>query len=97
MAEFTYNNAKNASTSHTSFELNCNYHLRISSENKVDPYLRSHSADEVAKELRELILICKQNLLHAQELQKQAHNKSVKPCSYVVSEKVWLNGKYIKI
>ena len=26
MAEFTYNNAKNASTSHTPFELNYSYH-----------------------------------------------------------------------
>ncbi len=26
MAEFTYNNAKNASTGHTPFELNCGYH-----------------------------------------------------------------------
>ena len=26
MAEFAYNNARNASTGHTSFELNCGYH-----------------------------------------------------------------------
>ena len=30
MAEFTYNNAKNASTGFTPFELNCRYHLRVS-------------------------------------------------------------------
>ena len=26
MAEFAYNNAKNASTGHTPFELNCGFH-----------------------------------------------------------------------
>ena len=30
MAEFTYNNAKNASTGHMSFELNCGYHFCVS-------------------------------------------------------------------
>ena len=40
--------------------------------------------------------ICWENFHHAQELQKQAHNKDVKPRSYVPSDKVWLNSKYIK-
>ena len=40
--------------------------------------------------------ICQQNLLHAQELQKRAHDKGVKPQSYAPGEKVWLNSKYIK-
>ena len=30
MAEFAYNNAKNASTDHTPFELNYGYHPRMS-------------------------------------------------------------------
>ena len=30
MAKFAYNNAKNASTSHTLFELNCGYHFCVS-------------------------------------------------------------------
>ena len=29
MPEFDYNNAKNTSTGHTSFELNCSYHLGV--------------------------------------------------------------------
>ena len=36
MAEFTNNNAKNASTSYTPFELNCGFYLRISYEEDVD-------------------------------------------------------------
>ena len=44
MAEFAYNNAKNASTSHTPFELNCGYHPRVSFEEDSDPRSRSKSA-----------------------------------------------------
>ena len=96
MAKFAYNNAKNASTGHTSFELNCGYHLRISYEEDVDPCSKSKSADELLAELRELMIICWENLHHAQELQKWAHDKGVKPRSYAPNDKVWLNSKYIK-
>ena len=37
MPEFVYNNAKNASTGHTLFELNCGYHPRMSFKEDVDP------------------------------------------------------------
>ena len=40
--------------------------------------------------------VCKKNLYHAQKLQKQAHNKGVKPRSYTPGDKDWLNSKYIK-
>ena len=40
--------------------------------------------------------ICQEKLYHAQMLQKQAHNKGVKPKSYASADKVWLNSKYIK-
>ncbi len=96
MAEFAYNNAKNASTSHTPFELNCGYHLRVSFEKDIDPRSRSRSANELAEELRKLMEICCQNLLYAEELQKRADDKGVKSRSYAPGEKVWLNSKYIK-
>ena len=96
MAEFAYNNAKNANTSHTSFKLNCGFHLRVSFEDDLDPRSRSRSTNELAKDLRELMDICQQNLLYTQELQKRAHDKGVKPQSYTPGEKVWLNSKYIK-
>ena len=79
MAEFAYNNAKNASTGHTPFELNCGFHPRVSFEDNVNPCSRSCSTKKLVKELRELMNICQQNLLHAQELQKRAYDKSVKP------------------
>ncbi len=68
MAKFAYNNAKNASTSHTPFKLNCGYHPRDSFKENVDPCSRSHSVNELAEDLRELMEVYCQNLLHAQEL-----------------------------
>ena len=96
MAEFAYNNAKNASTGHILFELNYGYHPRMSYKKDVNPRSQSKSADELSAELRELMIICRENLYHAQELQKRAHNKGVKPRSYSPGKKVWLNSKYIK-
>ena len=96
MAEFAYNNVKNASTSHTSFELNCDYHLWMLYEEEVDSCSKSNLADKLLAEPRELVVVCLENLYHAQKLQKRAHNKGVKPRSYAPSDKVWLNSKYIK-
>lgn len=36
------------------------------------------------------------NPFYAQKLQKQAHNKDVKPKSYIFNNKDWLNSKFIK-
>ncbi len=68
MAEFVYNNAKNTSTSHTSFELNCGYHPRVFFKKDADLCLRSCFTNKLAKKLRELMEICCQNLLLIQEL-----------------------------
>ena len=68
----------------------------MSYEEDVNPRSQSKSADELSAELRELMIVCRENLYHAQELQKWAHNKEVKPQSYSPSEKIWLNNKYIK-
>ncbi len=89
MAEFAYNNVKNASIGHTPIELNCGYHSRVSFEEDMDPDSRSCSANKLAKELRELMEVCCQNLLHAQELQKKAYDKGVKSRSYTLGKKVW--------
>ena len=42
------------------------------------------------------MIVCWENLYHAQEVQKHAHNKGVKPKSYTLNNKVWLKSKYIK-
>ncbi len=88
MAEFVYNNTKNASTEYTSFELHYSYHPRVSFKENIDPYLRSRSANKLAKELRQLMEVWCQNLLHAQELQKKTHHKGVKNHHYAPGKKV---------
>ncbi len=65
MAEFAYNNTKNASISHIPLKLNCGYLLRVSFKDNVNPHSRSYSLNELAKELRKLIEICYQNILYA--------------------------------
>ena len=65
MAEFAYNNAKNASTGFTPFELNCGYHPRVSYEEDFNPRSKSKTAKELSFELRNLIAACQQNLHHA--------------------------------
>ena len=42
------------------------------------------------------MIIYRENLHHTQKLQKRVYNKGVKPKSYVFSNKIWLNCKYIK-
>ena len=96
MAEFVYNNAKNASTGHTPFKLNCGYHPRMSYKENVNSRSQSKLADKLSAELRKLMIVCQKNLYYAQELQKRAHDKTVKPRSYAPGEKVWLTIKYIK-
>ena len=96
MAEFAYNNANNASTGHTPFELNCDYHLHMSYKEDIDPWSKSKSVDNLLSELWELMTVCHENLQHAQDLQKRAHNKGTKARSYAPGDKVWLYSKYIK-
>ena len=96
IAKFAYNNAKNASTSYTPFEFNCGYHPRVFYKEDLDPRSKSRTAEELSSELRELMTVCQQNLYYAQELQKRAHDKSVKPQNYAPGEKIWLSSKYLK-
>ena len=56
MADFTYNNAKDASTDHTSFKLNYGFHPRVFFKNNIDPRSKSYSADKLAKKLKKLII-----------------------------------------
>ena len=63
-AEFTYNNTKNSNTSHTPFEFNYGYHLRLLFEKNINSHLRSFFADKPAEELKKLMEFYCQNLLH---------------------------------
>ena len=68
MAEFAYNNANNASTNFTPFELNCGYYPRISYKENLNLCLQSKTAEKLSSELQNLMAACQQNLHHAQEL-----------------------------
>ena len=48
IAEFAYNNAKNASTGHIPFELNCRYHPCVSYKKDLDPCSKSKTAKELS-------------------------------------------------
>ena len=96
IAEFAYNNTKNTSTGHTSFELNCRYHFWVFYKKDINLHFKSKSANKLLAEFWELMTVCHKNLYHAQKLQKQANDKSVKPKSYAFSDKFCLNSKYIK-
>ena len=65
MAEFAYNNAKNASIGHTPFELNYDYHLWTSYEENINPHSQFKSTNELGTKFRELMTICRKNFQHA--------------------------------
>lgn len=65
MTKFAYNNAKNVSTGHNPFELNCDYHFRVLFEEDISSHAKSKSTDELLAELWQLMTICQQNLLYA--------------------------------
>ena len=96
IVEFVYNNAKNTITGHRLFELNCGYYFWMSYKKEFDFCFQFKSADKLLEELRELMIVCCENLYHTQKLQKRIHDKRVKPKSYVSGKKIWLNSKYIK-
>ena len=60
MAEFAYNNAKNASISYISFKLNYRYypHVFYEEEKIFNPYLKSKFVEELSVKLQKLIIIC---------------------------------------
>ena len=88
IAEFVYNNTKNTSTSHTSFEFNYSYYPKVLFEENINFCLRYCFVEKLARKLRKPIEICYQNLFHIQELQKKAHNKRIKSSSYTLGKKI---------
>lgn len=64
MAKFIYINAKNTSTGHIPFELNCGYYFWILYKKKVDLRSQYKSANKLSEGLRELIILFCKNLYH---------------------------------
>ena len=65
MAEFAYNNAKNANTGYTPFEPNCRYYPSVSYKENLDFRSKSRTVEKLSSELWEFMTICQQNLQHA--------------------------------
>ena len=64
MAKFAYNNTKNTSTSHISFELNCGYYFQVFYKKNIKPRSKLKSVDKLLEELQKLMTICYKNLYH---------------------------------
>ena len=64
MTKFAYNNAKNASTGYTLFELNYRYYHCVSYKEDLDPHSKSRTTEKLSSELQELMAVCQQNLYH---------------------------------
>ena len=96
MAECIYNNDLNANISCKSFALNCGYYPRISYKENLDLCSKSKTTKKLFSKLYNQMAICQPNLYHAQDLQKQAHNKEVKLQSYIPGNKGRLSSKYLK-
>ena len=60
----------------------------MSYEKKVNFQSKFKSADKLSAKLKKLMIVCWENLHHAQKLQKRVHDKDVKPKSYASSNKV---------
>ena len=60
----------------------------MSYKEEVNPRSKLKSADKLLAELKELIIVCRENLYHVQEYQKQAHDKGVKHRSYAPGDKI---------
>lgn len=96
MIKFTYNNIKDASIGYMSFELNCDYHPRVSYKEDLNFCYKSKSVKILSAEVRELMIVCRLQLHYSQKFWKKAHDTKVQHGSYAPVDKLWFNGKYIK-
>ena len=62
MAEFAYNNTKNASTGYTPFKFNCGYHPYVFYVENVNSRSKSKSVDNLVNDLKEFMIVCRENL-----------------------------------
>ena len=68
MAEFVYNNAKNASIGYIFFKLNYGYHPWVSYKEDLNTYSKSKTSEEESFKLQSLMAACQQNFYHALKL-----------------------------
>lgn len=64
IAKFVYNNAKNASTGCTPFELNYDYQSRISYKKDIYSRSRSKIVEKLLSKLGKLMIVCRENIYY---------------------------------
>lgn len=64
MTKFIYNNTKNANTSHTLFDLNCEYYPHFCYKKDIDSHFKSKSI-KLSMQFKKLITIYKEKLYYA--------------------------------
>ena len=77
MAEFAYNNSRQASTMMSPFEALLGYQPRISYKHNRDQRSKSRLADVNAAALHDLMNELKLNLVESQEVKVVYHNKHI--------------------
>lgn len=75
ITKFIFHSVKNESTSHTFFELNYNYYLHFFFMNETNPYLKSLSANKLAKKLRDPIFISSKTYFILKNFQSKLMSK----------------------
>lgn len=74
------------------------HNTRVVFEDEADSYSKSCLVNKLVKQLvQNPIEISQQNLLHAQELEKQVYDEEVKLKNHALCEKLCPNSKFIKI
>ena len=64
MAEFTYNNVKNANTGYTLFKLNCEYHPRNLYKKNISFYSKLKTGQKILAKVTKLVINCQKNLYY---------------------------------
>ena len=70
MAEFAYNNARNASTGHIFFKLNYRYHSHILYKKNFNPRPKLKTAEKLSFDPQNLMIVCQQNFYCPQKYHK---------------------------
>lgn len=65
IAEFAYNNARNASTNYMLFELNCGFHSQVFYKEDLNSRSKLKAVNEIIIKLKELTIVYKKNLRYA--------------------------------
>ena len=96
LAEYAYNNAKNATTGVTPFYADHGVHPRPFAMTELDINGKEVAAIQHAEEIGQTHRILSQSIEHAQAYQKKWHDAHHQPTYFKVGDKVLLNSKNLR-